>query len=152
LLDIAWSAAAFFVIPALAADGIGPIEALRRSARTVRHRWAEGATGTIAIGGATGLLLLPGVLLCMAGYETFDAQPASGVVLLAVGILAAAPVIVYSSATSAVFTLAVYRYAQDADSYGPFAQQDLANPFVGGVKNSWRIRTLLGRARRSNRQ
>jgi hypothetical protein len=70
-------------------------------------------------------------------------------VVLALGILAVVTVMVYSSATSAVFTLAVYRYAQDDKTHGPFTQHDLANPFVGAVKNSWRIRTLLGRARRS---
>ncbi len=74
---------------------------------TVRGRWAEGATGTIVIGGATGLLMLPGVLICTAGYQQFGSHPATGVLLLAVGILAALPVVVYGNATSAVFTLAV---------------------------------------------
>jgi hypothetical protein len=149
LLDIAWGAAAFFVIPALAADGVGPVQALKRSVKTVRKRWAESATGTVAIGGVTTLLLIPGLLLCIAGYDDFAAHPASGSILLALGILAAAPVMVYSSATSAVFTLAVYRYAQDENAHGPFAREDLANPFVGGGKNSWSIRRWLGRARRS---
>ncbi len=151
-LDIAWSAAAFFVIPALASDGVGPVEALRRSLRTVRRRWAEGATGTIAIGGATGLLLIPGVMLLVAGYQSFGNDPASGTLLLALGVLAAAPVLVYSSATSAVFTLAVYRYAGDENAHGPFTQEDLANPFVGGAKRSRSLRRWLGRTVRSKRK
>jgi|GEM_PF-6414635 len=93
--------------------------ALRRSLGTVRRCWAE---GTIAIGGATGLLLIPGVLLLVAGYQSFGKDPAGGTLLLALGVLAATPVLVYLSATSAVFTLAVYRYAEDESPHGPFAQ------------------------------
>jgi Family of unknown function (DUF6159) len=150
LLDIAWGAATFFVIPALAADGVGPGEALKRSIATVRRRWAEGATGTIVISGATGLLLIPGILICTAGYQQFGSHPSTGVALLAVGILAALPVVVYGNATSAVFTLAVYRYAQDADAHGPFPTADLESPFVGGIKSSRQIRAWLGRRRRSS--
>jgi hypothetical protein len=144
LLDIAWGAAAFFVIPALAADGVGPREAFKRSVRTVRTRWAEAATGTVAIGGASAVALLPGILICMAGYALYRTQRDSAVVLLAIGVAAVVPVLVYSSATSAVFTLAVYRYAQDADSTGPFPESDLANPFIDG---SARIRRARARAR-----
>ncbi len=49
---------------------------------------------------------------------------------------------------SRAITLAVYRYAQDENAQGPFAQHDLANPFVGGGKHSWSIRRWLGRAKR----
>jgi hypothetical protein len=147
LLDIAWGAATFFVIPALAADGVGPGEALRRSFATVRRRWGEAATGTVVIGSATGLLLIPGVLICMAGYQQFAAHPATGVVLLAIGVLAAVPVMVYGNATSAVFTLAVYRHAHDSTQYGPFAQTDLENPFVGALKSPLKVRAWFARRR-----
>jgi hypothetical protein len=145
LLNIAWGAATFFVIPALAADNVGPRDALKRSVKTVRHRWAEGATGTVTIGAATGLLLLPGVLICMAGYATYATQPSSAVILIAVGVVAVVPVVVYANATTAVFTLAVYRYAQESDFTGPFSDGDLANPFIGGSKGGRRIRRWLAR-------
>ncbi len=145
MLSVAWSVATFFVIPALAVDGVGPREALRRSVRTVRARWAEGATGAVAIGGATGLFMLPGVLIGFAGYQAVASEPVAGIMLLAIGIALALPVAVYSNATSAVFTVAVYRYAQGSSFYGPFAEADLANPFVGGKKGSGRIRGWLGR-------
>ena len=68
--------------------------------------------------------------------------------LIAIGVAAIVPVAVYSSATSAVFTLAVYRYAQEADFAGPFAEADLANPFIGGGGRVKRMRGRLGRALR----
>jgi hypothetical protein len=143
-LDIAWGAATFFVIPALAADGVGPREALARSMRTVRARWAESATGTVAIGGATSLLAIPGMLMILAGYNLFASDPTGSVTLLAFGAALALPVLVYGNATSAVFTLAVYRYALDSPARAPFAEADLANPFVGGRKRTRKIRAWLG--------
>ncbi len=144
LAGAAWSVATFFVIPALAADGVGPREALRRSVRTVRERWAESMTGTVAIGGATGLLLLPGLLIAAGGYQAIASEPAIGFVLLMTGTAAALPVMVYSNATSAVFTLAVYRHTQGADGASPFGEADLASPFIGARKGSGKIRTWLG--------
>jgi len=152
ILNIAWGAATFFVIPALAADGVGPREALGRSMRTVRARWTEATTGTVVIGGAAGLLVIPGVMISLAGYKLFASDPGGGVALLAVGAALALPVVVYGNATSAVFTLAVYRYTQGSPARGPFAEGDLANPFVGGFKRSRKFRAWLGalRARRWN--
>lgn len=144
LLGLAWGVGTFFVIPALAADGVGPQEALRRSIRTVRGRWAEGATGTIAIGGATGLLLMPAVVVGAIGYSDVASKPIAGVVMLAMAIAIGLPVVVYSNATSAVFTLAVYRYAQNSSACGPFAEADLLSPFVGGQRGAGRTRAWLG--------
>jgi hypothetical protein len=153
VLDIAWGAATFFVIPALAADGVGPREALRRSMRTTRMRWTEAATGTVAIGGATSLLMIPGMMMVVAGYKLFASDPVGSTALLVFGAALALPVVVYGNATSAVFTLAVYRYAQGSPARGPFAEADLANPFVSGPRRARKLRTWLGglRVKRANK-
>ena len=46
----AWAAATYFVVPALALDDVGPVGAIRTSARTVRGRWGEAAVGAGGIG------------------------------------------------------------------------------------------------------
>ena len=93
--------------------------------------------------------LLAATLGTVLGYATYGTDPASAVVLIAVGLVAVVPVVVYANATTAVFTLAVYRYAQEADFAGPFSETDLANPFVGGGGGGIRrVRGWLGRARK----
>ena len=46
----AWAAATYFVVPALALDDVGPIGAIRTSARTVRGRWARPRSARAASG------------------------------------------------------------------------------------------------------
>jgi hypothetical protein len=54
------------------------------------------------------------------------------VILLMIGAAMALPVMLYSSATSAVFSLAVWEYANHGVQAGPFSAEDLQQPFRGG--------------------
>lgn len=81
MLNLAWSGATFFVVPALALEDIGPLAALKGSSSVVRRRWPESLTGSIAIGGAAGFALIPGMLGCMTGVFVFSSDPVSGVLL-----------------------------------------------------------------------
>jgi hypothetical protein len=140
MLNLAWSVATFFVVPALALEDIGPLAAVKRSSSVVRRRWPESLTGSIAIGGAAGFALIPGMLGCIAGIAAFSSDPVSGAILLMMGVAMALPVMLYLSATSAVFSLAVWEYANHGVQSGPFSAEDLQRPFRGGEH--------IGRARR----
>jgi MFS family permease len=140
VLNLAWSVATFFVLPALALEDIGPLAAVKRSSSVVRRRWPESVTGSIVIGGAAGLALIPGLLVCVAGVAAFSSNPGSGAILLMIGVAMALPVMLYLSATSAVFSLAVWEYANHGVQAGPFSTEDLQQPFRGGEQ--------IGRARR----
>jgi hypothetical protein len=131
VLNLAWSVATFFVVPALALEDIGPLTAVKRSASVVRRRWPESLTGSIAIGGVAGFALIPGIVFCVIGIGEFSSHPVPGAILLMVGAALALPVMLYSSATSAVFSLAVWEYADQGASRGPFETEDLARPFQG---------------------
>jgi hypothetical protein len=132
VLNLAWSVATFFVLPALALEDVGPLAAVKRSSSVVRRRWPESLTGSIVIGGAAGFALIPGLLVCVAGIAAFSSDPGSGVILLMIGAAMALPVMLYSSATSAVFSLAVWEYANHGVQAGPFSAEDLQQPFRGG--------------------
>lgn len=133
ILNVGWGVATFFVVPALALEDIGPLTAIKRSSSTVRRRWAEGLTGTVAIGGVVALLIIPGLIVCVIGGVTFGSDPGSGIVVLLVGAALTLPVALYVSATSAVFSLAVWEYAADGAPRGPFSADDLDRPFIGGA-------------------
>jgi peptidoglycan/xylan/chitin deacetylase (PgdA/CDA1 family) len=150
LLNFAWAVATFFVVPALALEDIGPLAALKRSSSIVRRRWPESMTGSIAIGGTAGFAMIPGIALCVAGVTLFRSEPISGAIVLALGAAIVLPVMLYSSATSAVFSLAVWEYAHHAASHGPFSADDLQRPFSGGEHlsktNRWIKTRVLRRA------
>jgi hypothetical protein len=49
---LAWAATTYFVVPVVVVDGVGPIEALKRSSAIVRQTWGE------AVGGEGGLSII----------------------------------------------------------------------------------------------
>jgi Family of unknown function (DUF6159) len=144
LLNFAWAVATFFVVPALALEDIGPLTAIKRSSAVVRRRWPESLTGSIAIGGVSAFAMIPGIVLCVAGVATFKSHPVTGALLLLVGVVLALPVMLYSSATSALFSLAVWEYANTKMPVGPFRVEDLEQPFQGG-KGIGNARRWIGR-------
>ncbi len=150
VLNLAWSVATFFVVPALALEDIGPLTAVKRSSAVVRRQWPESLTGSIAIGGAAGFALIPGMLACVAGVAAFSSNPVSGAILLMLGAAMTLPVMLYLSATSAVFSLAVWEYANHGVQAGPFSEEDLGRPFSGGESivraRRWLRTRLLRRA------
>ena len=50
LIGTAWAVATYLAVPSLAVEGVGPIEALKRSAGLIRKTWGEGFVGNIGIG------------------------------------------------------------------------------------------------------
>ena len=70
-----WSLVTFLVVPVLGFEGIGPIEAIKRSAHLFRPRWGQQVTGNVVIGGVAGLagaaativIFLVGLVLAVAG-------------------------------------------------------------------------------------
>jgi hypothetical protein len=131
-LNLAWAVATFFVIPVLATEDVGPIGAVKRSAAVIRRRWPESLTGSIAIGGVAGFAMIPGIVVGAGGVVAFKSNPVAGALVILLGVALALPVMLYSSATSAVFSLAVWEHASQGAAPGPFEAEDLDHPFRGG--------------------
>lgn len=129
LMGSAWGLATIFAIPLLALEDAGPIEALRGSALLLKSRWGEGLAGVIGIGAWTVLATFPAVLTLGIGVALLHTQPATGVVLIAVGLVVMVTVVALASATRQVFAVALYRYAVGAPA-GGFDAADLEHPFA----------------------
>ena len=109
----AWSVATFFVVPVIAMEGTGPFASLKRSVQVIKAKWGEGATGQVAISGATGLIVFGIVFVGGAGVYALMAVHLAPVAI-AIGVVTAAAVIVVavvSSALNSIFRVAVYQYA-----------------------------------------
>jgi hypothetical protein len=110
---LAWTAATFLVVPILAAEGVGPMQAVERSSELLRKTWGENLignagislvmsmiSGTIAFVGFGG-----GFLLFKRGYEVL------GVALISAAATAFLLVVLVSAALAAIYSAAVYWYA-----------------------------------------
>ena len=113
ILGTAWTAMTFFVVPAIVLEGVGPVEAFKRSLGTLKRTWGTALVGNFSLGFLGFLLMIPvyllGVGLIILGVSS-GLMPvtvlciAAGVALL---ILGAAT----TSAAGTVFTALLYSYA-----------------------------------------
>jgi hypothetical protein len=113
----------------LAFEGIGPIDALKRSAHLFRQRWGQQVTGNVVIGGIAGLVVAVGAIIAVAGVALVATSNASGavagVVIFLVGLVLAVAGLVFSGAVRGVLGVALYRWVADDQAVGPFTAQDL---------------------------
>ncbi|MEM1215135.1 MAG: DUF6159 family protein [Bacteroidota bacterium] len=107
LLGFAWSLATYFVVPTLAAEDIGPFDALRRSSRVIRERWGE----SIGAGFSLGLFFLVGIVLAIIiGFVTGQLfHPGIGV---AFGVLTFMLTNIINGAARNIFLAAAYEHTQ----------------------------------------
>jgi hypothetical protein len=124
-----WSLVTFLVVPVLAFEGIGPIEAIKRSAGLFRQRWGQQVTGNVVIGGIAGLVVLLGAVIAAIGVALVasgnGAGAASGVVVFLIGLVLVVAGMVFSGAVRGVFGVALYRWVADDQAVAPFTPQDL---------------------------
>lgn len=112
-LGLAWTVITFLVVPAMAAEGIGPIEAVKRSAQLLRGTWGENLIGNGGISFAIGAVIatvvviaqIAATLLATAGHqELFIAvYVVAGLIII--------PVAVIGAALTGIYSAALYSYA-----------------------------------------
>ena len=71
---LVWTLASFFVVPLLAFEDMGPVEALYKSAQIFRKRWGEEVVGGFSFELVFLLLALPGLLLPLMGARLWRAS------------------------------------------------------------------------------
>lgn len=126
LVGMAWSLVTFLAVPVIAIEGTGPFETIKRSGSMFRQRWGQQITGNIAIGGAVFFLgVLPAVLVIVAGVVVWSSASFAGALLVVIGAILLAIALLISKALSGIFGVALYRYALDGQTFGPFTQEDL---------------------------
>lgn len=127
LIGVAWAVATYMVIPLVVLEGIGPIDAVKRSAQLLKQTWGENIVGNAGIG----LLSLGGILIAAAigalGVASGSVPLAIVAVVIAVAIGATS--IAITSALSGIYRVALYRYAVDGKGPAAFASFDFDEAF-----------------------
>ncbi len=131
LLGFAWNTATYLVVPVLAVENVGPIEAIKRSTAYLKKTWGEQIAGNLGMGSAFGLLTFGTFAL---GVLAFIGAAATGSVPLMIGIgvffvLVLLALALVSSALSGVYVAAVYRYAAEGETGATFSSEMVQNAF-----------------------
>mgnify|MGYP001061129085 FL=1 len=135
-----WSLVTFLVIPVMAFEDVGPIDAMKRSTKLFRERWGQQVTGNFAIGGISSLVMLVGVLIGVAGVFLLMSGSLIGEIgggtLLLLGIVVAIVAAVFGGAVRGVFGVALYYYVAEDREVGPFTATELASTASSGKASS----------------
>ena len=131
LVGLAWNLATYLVVPVLVVEGVGPIEAVKRSSAYLRKTWGEQIAGNVGMGIVFSLIgfatIVMGALLFVAAAMT-----ESVVLMVAVGglvVLALVANALVGSALGGVYAAAVYRYAAEGNAGTFFAPELIQRAF-----------------------
>jgi hypothetical protein len=131
IFGLAWNLASYLAVPVLVLEGVGPIEAVKRSANLLKKTWGEQIVGNFGLGAVFGLLTL---LVFLVGVPVMFVAVSSGSLAL---IVAAAVVFVLAlvllglinSTLSGIYVAAVYRYAAEGEASGFFSEEMVREAF-----------------------
>jgi len=127
LIGTAWNIATYLVAPVLAVEGIGPVDAIKRSTSLLKQTWGEQLAGNFGMGMITFLVIF-GIILLGGGAVFGVVSLDLGVIpiVLVVGLVVLLIVIVglVSSTLNSIYTAAVYQYATTGQS-GQFFDSNL---------------------------
>lgn len=127
VIGLAWALASFLVVPVLAFEDVGPLDALRRSAELFRKTWGEQVTAVFSFGLVSFFLMVPGIMLPILGRLLMgEFGLIIGSTLFGLYIVS---VMVVTSATRGIFIAALYRYATTGEAASGFYRQNFTGAF-----------------------
>lgn len=109
---IAWAVSSFLVVPVIAIEGRGPIDAFDRSVELLGKTWGENVIGNVGIGLVLGIACAILALIGMGGVTlVVNGNDIAGIPITGAAFAALGALIAFSAALSAVYAAAVYYYA-----------------------------------------
>jgi hypothetical protein len=122
LFGAAWNLASYFVVPVLAAENVGPVEALTQSGQLISETWGEEVVGSFSFSLIFTLLALPGIALpFVLGRNFGSAGQVGGIVLMVIYWVFLA---ITSATAQGIFNAALYRYAKTGEVSSGFDTSD----------------------------
>ena len=123
LIGVIWSIATFFVVPVIAYEDAGPLQAFKRSTQLMKEKWGESLASTFSLGLIQFFaMIIVAIPLFIIGSLI---HVLAGIVLAVLGVLLVAAIM---SATQTIFVSAVYHNVT-GDPVKHYDQQMIDNMF-----------------------
>lgn len=133
LIGFAWTVATFLVVPILAIENVGPIEAIKRSVMYLKKTWGEQIVGNFGVSLVFNIITAV-VIVLFVGFFLLAAYLEAGLaVFIALGIIFVLLLLaigLVSSTLSGIFSAAVYQYASTGQAGQFFDQKMVADSFT----------------------
>ncbi|MGD2253259.1 MAG: DUF6159 family protein [Anaerolineales bacterium] len=127
LVGMVWNLAIFLAVPVLAVEGVGPLEAVKRSAMLLKKTWGEQIVGNLGIGVVFGAITFGMFVVIIGGGIALSIALKSGFIMIPavlLMILGGVLLSLLSSALNGIYSAAVYRYAAEGET-GEFFSPEL---------------------------
>ncbi|WP_266170971.1 DUF6159 family protein [Dyella subtropica] len=131
MLGLAWTVATFLVVPVLASQDIGPVDAVKRSVELLKQTWGENLIGNAGIGVVFGLVMFIAALVSAALiFGAVSTQSAVAIVAaFAVVIVGLTLLGLIQASLQGIYAAALYQYAEEGMVGGGFDQAVLEQAF-----------------------
>lgn len=133
LIGFTWNIATFLVVPVLAVEGVGPIEAIKRSVYLLRKTWGEQIAGNVGIGTVFGLIsfgvVMLGMIFAAAAFIALE-SPALAITVIVLMVIALSLLGLINSTLSGIYAAAVYQYAETGHTGGFFDDSMVQRTFI----------------------
>jgi hypothetical protein len=133
IIGFAWNVATFLVVPILAVENVGPIEAIKRSVALLKKTWGEQIVGNFGLGAFFGLIVFGVMLLGIGGAVALLIALDTvipGLVLLALTILLLVLIGLAQSTLNGIYTAALYQYATEGQTTANFETEVVRDAFL----------------------
>ncbi|WP_255367177.1 DUF6159 family protein [Dyella sp. OK004] len=130
-LGLAWTVATFLVVPVLASQDIGPMDAVKRSVELLKQTWGENLIGNAGLGVVFGIVTFVAALLAV-GLVVAAASMQSAAVLIAViavVVISFTLLALIQASLQGIYAAALYQYAEEGKVGGGFDQALLERAF-----------------------
>jgi hypothetical protein len=122
LVGVVWTVATYFVVPVLVVEGVGPIEAVKRSVATIKKTWGESIITGLGMGAlSTAMALIALAPVCFgAALAIATNSPYPLLIGGAISVMAMVLVALISSTLKVILQAALYRFAATGEVPAPY--------------------------------
>ncbi len=131
LFGLAWNVATYLVVPVLIMENVGPVAAVKRSTALLKQTWGEQVIGNVGMSYVSSLLMLL-LVGCFLPFLVMGISMESIPLIVTASVLfvlAVTGLCLLQSALSGIYTAAIYLYASDGYTGGPFRPDMIQSSF-----------------------
>jgi hypothetical protein len=131
LLGLAWTVATFLVVPVLASEDIGPMDAVKRSVELLKRTWGENLIGNAGLGVVFGLVTFVAALISVALIVGAASTQSMALIIAAVAVVVVGLSLLglMQASLQGIYSAALYQYAEEGTVGADFDQALLEQAF-----------------------
>jgi Family of unknown function (DUF6159) len=126
----AWSVVTYFVVPVLVVEGVGPFQAIGRSAKVLYRTWGEAIGGHAGVGWALLPFWLLGILAGVLAFFALSKSVALGVALFAAAVIYMLILSLVDATLKGILLGALYLYATSGEVPNEFDRGVMKDSFT----------------------